>query len=83
MFASFHVSMNAAWKTTYWIKHAKPDTVRWYKCDDCTFKTKDKSIFGEHFKQKHGFDAPSKKLEGENRLLKNNLERLEATYMTL
>ena len=44
-------------------KHAKPEADNWYKCDDCTFKTIEKGIFGEHFKQKHGSEAPTKKLK--------------------
>ena len=51
-----------------------------YKCDDCTFQSQDKRTFGEHFKQKHGSEAPTKKLEEENRIIKNNFERLEGMY---
>ena len=61
-------------------KHAKPEADNWYKCDDCSFKTKEKAIFGEHYKHKHGSEAPTKKLEEENRILKNNFERLEGMY---
>ena len=61
-------------------KHAVPDEDNWYKCDDCSFQSKDKSYFGRHFKEEHGSKAPSKKLEDENRILKNNFERLEAMY---
>ena len=60
--------------------HATPDTDNWYKCDDCTFQSQDKRTFGEHFKQKHGSEAPTKKLEEENRIIKNNFERLEGMY---
>ena len=61
-------------------KHAVPDKDNWYKCDDCTFQSKEKSLFGKHYKEEHGSKAPNKKLEDENRILKNNFERLEGMY---
>ena len=61
-------------------KYAVPDEDNWYKCYDCSFQFKDKSLFGRHFKEEHGSKAPSKKLEEENRILRNNFERLEAMY---
>ena len=44
-------------------KHAVPDEDNWYKCDYCSFQSKDKSFFDRHFKQEHGSKAPSKCLE--------------------
>ena len=68
--------------------HAKPDSNEMYSCDECTFKTQDKSCFGTHFKSTHGSKSKSKdrnlqkeaSLESELRQLKNNLGRLEAMY---
>ena len=68
-------------------KHARPDSVGEYKCDDCEFKTKDKSMFGKHYKEVHGSKAVSKanppdnhRMKEEHRILKNNFERLETMY---
>ena len=68
--------------------HAKPDSNEMYCCDECTFKTQDKSCFGAHFKSNHGSKSKSRErnlekeanLETELRQLKNNLGRLEAMY---
>ena len=70
-------------------KHGQPDNNGWYKCDDCTFQSREKSDFGEHFKTNHGSNSKSIsnktsekeiRLEIELRQLKNNLGRLEAIY---
>ena len=70
-------------------KHAEPDVNGMYTCDDCTFQSREKSGFGEHFKVNHGsksklkLNKPSEKeirLENELRQLKNNLGRLETMY---
>ena len=34
-------------------KHAETDENDFFKCDDCTFKTKDKKEYGKHFQDKH------------------------------
>ena len=35
-------------------KHAMPDSNSGYSCDECSFRTTDKSEFGHHFKTLHG-----------------------------
>ena len=69
-------------------KHAQPDNNGLYKCDDCTFQTKEKTSFGTHFKLNHGSKSKRNstslkketELENELRQLKNNLGRLETMY---
>ena len=73
-------------------KHAVPDADNTFKCDDCTFETKDKNTFGKHYKDNHGHEASklkqsrsahndeNKKLVLELKEIKNNFERLESLY---
>ena len=61
-------------------KHAVPEEDN---CDDCSFQSKDKSLFGRHFKKEHGSKAPTKNFEDENRMLKNKFERLEAMDLNM
>ena len=75
-------------------KHARPDSEGEYKCDECEYRTKEKSNFGKHYKEGHGSKSRNKvicidstkskdefeKLQEDNRLLRNNFERLEALY---
>ena len=70
-------------------KHAQPDSDNIFKCDDCSFQSKEKEDFGKHYKEKHGSKAnqtsknesiEKTKMESELKQLKNNFERLEAMY---
>ena len=31
-------------------KHAQPDSNGMYSCNDCTFQSREKGVFGDHFK---------------------------------
>ena len=71
-----------------------PESDGVYKCDECEFRTKEKSNFGKHYKEGHGSKSRNKvncmdssksedefeKIKEENRVLKNNFARLEAMY---
>ena len=74
-------------------KHAQPDADKYFKCDDCNFKSLDKMCYSKHYKEKHGSlktenlntsseqsSLEKTKLEEEIRQLKNNFERLETMY---
>ena len=67
-------------------KHARPDLSGQFECDDCEYKTKDKSDFGKHYKNMHGSNSSKNeantvsKLKEDLRILQNNFERLEMMY---
>ena len=73
-------------------KHAAPDIDNIYRCDDCTFESKDKNDFGNYYKDNHGHEATklaqdkftindeNKKLLLELKEIKSNYERLESLY---
>ena len=68
-------------------RHARPDSDGEFKCDDCNFKTKDKSLYGKHHKEVHGSGSiktvnppDNHRMEEELRIMKNNFSRLETLY---
>ena len=63
-------------------KHAKADSDKLYKCDDCEFKSENKEDFGKHYKYKHGSKAKvnNNVIEADETLqLKSELRQLKTT----